>query len=380
MVRFSGNGNNNQLECKHLEQVSKTESSKCLTAQQYSFDVVFNTKSAANITLNLVREFNKYKGTSKQPRGLMQNKKEQLWNLMLSLYSEIDVLLEAEDKCQRVYSPCYVMGDIHGNIEDLLSLEKAIWKQLPCIGANYLFLGDYVDRGQWGLECALYLFAFKILCPNKVTMLRGNHEVRSLQSHYTYKRECISKYGEMFGLKVWELTNRIFDKLPVSALVDDAVYCAHGGIPHNSQDVEEIAKIKRELRDPEAESTTAWEILWSDPCHMQQFYEIAELLNINSNSSSTLPGYIKNTKRGTAYLFNEVGANNFLRKNGLTHIIRAHEVPPLGYTFHFFNKCATIFSCSHYCGNDNDCGFILADNQRLRVIHLDTVNNASATD
>ena len=75
------------------------------------------------------------------------------------------------------YSPCYIIGDIHGNIEDLLSMSKTLWPTMPCVGSSFLFLGDYVDRGQWGLECALYLVAFKVLCPNKVTMLRGNHEV-----------------------------------------------------------------------------------------------------------------------------------------------------------------------------------------------------------
>ncbi|KAH9418960.1 hypothetical protein DERP_011053 [Dermatophagoides pteronyssinus] len=348
-----------------------------LTAQQYSIETVFNRNSAANIIINLVRDFSNNKGTVRNPNGLMQDRKEDLWKLLLSINGELELLLKNEYKCHKIYSPCFIMGDIHGNIEDLFSLEKALWKQIPCIGANYLFLGDYVDRGQWGFECAMYLFAFKILCPNKVTLLRGNHEVRLIQSNYTYKRECINKYGDIFGLKIWELTNRIFDKLPVCALVDDCIFCAHGGLPRSATEIEQLIKIKQELKDPERESRAAWEILWSDPCHMQQYLEVADLLNLNPDN---LNGFIKNTKRGTAFLFNENGATNFLRKNGLTHIIRAHEVPPNGYTFHFGNKCVTIFSCSHYCGNDNDCACILADTQKLRVIQLDTVNNSSATD
>lgn len=238
-------------------------------------------------------------------------------------------------------------------------MERALWKRIPCVGANYLFLGDYVDRGQWGLECALYIMAFKCLCPNKVTMLRGtincfselvsiinltinssigNHEVRNLQtctfrcpllsidwysflhfSDYTYKRECVIKYGEEFGIKIWEVTNQIFDKLPVAATVDDAIYCAHGGIPRSVQTIAQINQMKKELPNPEVDSAVAWEILWSDPCHAQQFNDICNFKGINPKTTS---GYIHNTRRGTAFLFNEVGANGFLQQNGLTHIVR----------------------------------------------------------
>lgn len=344
--------------------------------QKYSNEVTFNGHSAANIAITLIRMFNKTKGNPKNPKGLLASRKEHLWTLLLSLYNDLDVLLKHESKCQKVYSPVYVIGDIHGNLEDLLTLELCLWKQIPCVGANYLFLGDYVDRGQWGLECTIYIMAFKILCPNKVTMLRGNHEVRNLQAHYTYKKECVMKYGEQMGLKVWELTNRVYDKLPVCALIDDSIYCAHGGIPHSSQDTDELIKIQRELPEPEKESTAAWEILWSDPCHMQQFWEAVEVCE---NSDSCYEGYIRNNKRGTAYLFNEVGAGNFLKRNGLSHIIRAHEVPRNIFQFHFGDKCITIFSCSHYCGNDNECATILVDNERMRIIELDTANNSSAT-
>ena len=70
----------------------------------------------------------------------------------------------------------------------------------------------------------------------------------------------------------------------------------------------------------------------------------------------------------------------FLRKNSLTHVVRAHEVPTNGFFFHFDKKCATIFSCSHYCGNNNECAVMFVDRDQLRVVRIDTTNNASATD
>lgn len=220
------------------------------------------------------------------------------------------------------------------------------------------------------------------------------------------------------GLKVFELTNRIYDQLPVCGLVDDAIYCAHGGLPKSAKTVEQIVEVKRDLRDPEKESNIAWEILWSDPANEQEFVDTCEQKAVDPKTSG---GFVFNTKRGTAFKFNEAGADSFLKANGLTHIVRAHEVAPVsvflpvkklrfimffillqpGYVFHFINKCVTIFrfdlyicklgkltlklvafvcSTSHYCGNNNLCGFILADNQRLRVIHMDTAANGSATD
>ena len=190
-VCFNFNG---QMTSKKLAQVDvipkqSTDQQGPTTAQQYSVECVFHADSAANSVIKLVREFNDHKGTTTRPRGLLQDKAEDLWKLVIVLHQQIDTLLEEESKCQKAFAPCYVVGDIHGNLEDLFSLERTLWKSMPCVGANYLFLGDYVDRGKWGLECALYLVAFKVLCPNHVIMLRGNHEVRSLQQNYSYKRE-----------------------------------------------------------------------------------------------------------------------------------------------------------------------------------------------
>ena len=347
------------------------------TSSMYSIEYVFNKHSAANVAIKLIHQFNKVKGTNKEPKGMLTENPSFLWQLTVALTNDIEVLINEEDKCPRVFSPCYIIGDIHGNLEDLLSLEKSIWKRFPCVGANYLFLGDYVDRGRWSLECTLYIMSLKILMPNKVLMLRGNHEVRILQAAYTYKQECCTKYGEDYGLKIWEATNRVFDKLPVAAVVDDAIYCAHGGIPRSAKTIAEINAVKKELSNPEAESNIVWEILWSDPCHAQQFNDVCSFMRVNPKEQE---GFVRNNKRGTAFLFNEIGANGFLQQNGLTHIVRAHEVPPRGYAFHFGTKCITIFSCSHYCGNDNACSCLLADNQVLRVIRLDTVNNAPATE
>nr|XP_027201910.1 uncharacterized protein LOC113795879 isoform X1 [Dermatophagoides pteronyssinus] len=344
-----------------------------LAALNYSKEIQFNFESSvSNLLITLIRQFNPDKGTNRKPKGLLENDPELLWKLVNVLCNDMERLLDHEDKCVRIQSPCYVIGDIHGNLDDLLQMEQVLWKRLPCMGSNFLFLGDYVDRGQWSIECCLYLMSFKILCPNKVTLLRGNHEVRSLQTYYTYKNECLRKYGKIYGEYIWESTNKVFDKLPISATIDASIFCSHGGIPKTAQTLNEINQIKRKLVDPEKESISAWEILWSDPCHNQQFVEMCNFFGIDHQETN---GYLSNMKRGTAYQFNEFAATRFLHKNGLRRMIRAHEVPQMGYQFHFNGKCLTIFSCSHYCGNQNHCALILIDQQILRIIRLDTYDN-----
>ncbi len=237
--------------------------------------------------------------------------------------------------------------------QDLLSMERTLWRRFPEVnGMHYLFLGDYVDRGRWSVECALYLFAMKILRPGNVTLLRGNHEVRDIQVKYTYYYECRSKYGDALGQEVWALTNRVFDHLPLCAVVDENLYCAHGGLPYSAQTLEEISvSIPVELATPEQECDVAWEIMWSDPMAPEMFREAIQLLDAEQ-IARLRPGFIYNTKRATAFFFNDQGAGTFLADNQLTHIIRAHEVPKFGFIFHFNFKCTTIFSCSHYCGKE----------------------------
>ena len=160
----------NNMTYKRLPQVELQQNPPdgSFTAQRYSLEYIFNPYSSANAMLKILHEFVKNKGTVEKPLGVMHNRKADFYKLLLQLYHDVSLLLDKEFKCKKVYSPCYVIGDIHGNIEDLLSMERTLWFQKPCI-TNFIFLGDYVDRGQWGLECALYLVALKILCPNKVS-------------------------------------------------------------------------------------------------------------------------------------------------------------------------------------------------------------------
>lgn len=177
-------------------------------------------------------------------------------------------------------------GDLHGNFQDLVAFEKSLWRIGPALSpANFLMLGDYVDRGVHSVEVVTYLLAHKLMSPGKITLLRGNHETRLQNSHPGYnpsfKDSCVLLFGKDTGETVWECVNRVFDALPLAAIVDHSIFCVHGGIPWpgaiRRKDaaqgqaglVAEINKIPKDLPQPdpcaEGGHILAWDLMWNDP-------------------------------------------------------------------------------------------------------------------
>lgn len=348
-----------------------------------SISFVFTSNLKLKFLMNKIREFNKTKGTFRVFRGLFQdvgvNQMQMFYENIRDICNEVAKLLESEDRVLRVQDPCYVIGDIHGNLEDLLTLEDKLWKSVPLLTCNYLFLGDYVDRGKWGFECFLYLMILKLIAPNKVFLLRGNHEIRAIQIKYSFHKELIRKYGNTFGSRIFELYNAVFDRLPFCAVIRSQIFCCHGGIPYTIKDLNTLElETPRVCKEPEAEAIWQWEILWSDPLDYNKFGETAEILGMSPDAYGG--GYLPNLKRGTSFVFNEYAIESFFKLNNLSYVIRAHEVPAEGFRFNFGTLCTTIFSCSHYCGADNESATILVPQEsRIRIIRIDTSNNAPAT-
>ena len=219
-----------------------------------------------------------------------------------------------------------------------------VWRSnVYFFSSNLLFLGDYVDRGPNSVECILYLLCMKAIAPHRVHLLRGNHETRQLQREYTFHNEVTEKFGVEGGFAetIFDAFNAVFDVMPLVAIVDESIYCAHGGIPSQAT-LSQIAAIPSPL-EAIADPSVANEILWNDPITDK---EHADLMNndatVANNTAEHPDGFPSNTRRGTACYFSEYALRRFLAANALSHVIRAHECIPVSENS-LFSKFVHLF-------------------------------------
>ena len=230
-------------------------------------------------------------------------------------------------------APLHVCGDIHGQYYDLLR----IFEHCGYPGDyNYLFLGDYVDRGKQSLETVCLLMCYKIKYPEKVTLLRGNHESSVTNRIYGFYDECKRRYN----IRLWKSFTDLFNYLPVAALIDDKILCMHGGLSPDLKSIQNIQDISRPTEIPD--QGLLCDLLWSDPDK--------EAVDYDEND------------RGVSVIFGEKVVTDFNKKNDLDLIIRAHQVVDDGYEFFANRQLITIFSAPNYCGEfDNSAGIMIID-------------------
>ncbi|XP_065861805.1 serine/threonine-protein phosphatase PP1 isozyme 3-like isoform X2 [Euphorbia lathyris] len=233
-------------------------------------------------------------------------------------------------------APIKICGDIHGQYPDLLKLFE--YGGLPP-RSNYLFLGDYVDRGKQSLESICLLLAYKIRYPENFFLLRGNHECASLNRIYGFYDECKRR----FNVRLWKMFTDCFNCLPVAALIDDKILCMHGGLSPDLHNLNQIRNLPRPTSVPE--SGLLCDLLWSDP-------------------SNEIQGWGAN-ERGVSYIFGADRVFDFLRKHDLDLICRAHQVVEDGYEFFANRQLVTIFSAPNYCGEFDNAGAIMSVDENL---------------
>lgn len=242
-------------------------------------------------------------------------------NTVNTILDGIEQIFDNEPNVLYLEPPIVIAGDTHGQLEDVIYMFQ---KTEDC-PQRYLFLGDYVDRGPFSIELLCILLLLKYNSPNNIFMLRGNHETKEVNNMYGFINELVEKYGEEEGNTLWNRCNAIFEKMPLAAVIDNRIFCVHGGLAPNLEYVDQIKEYNRKTQ-PELNSIVG-NMLWSDPSNVEDY---------------------KRSERRSGYLFGEKHVKQFLNNNNFQKIVRSHEMAD-GYQEMFNGKLITVWSAPNYC-------------------------------
>ncbi|KAJ6239113.1 serine/threonine-protein phosphatase 6 catalytic subunit [Anaeramoeba flamelloides] len=266
---------------------------------------------------------------------------------VIDISNKITELLIEENNLLFISGPVTVVGDIHGQFFDLLLLFKESGydnfpDQTP--PHKYIFLGDYVDRGNYSLEVILALFILKLL----------NHECRAITKVYGFYEECFNRYQD---LSIWKVIMNVFDFFSIGAVVDQSLFCVHGGLSPHTFNFFEMKNIWRFQEIPSDGGLC--DLLWSDP---------------TDDIEQWTP-----SPRGTGWYFGEKVVDKFLKVNNMSLICRSHQLAPRGYYWWFEQdplkpkkkKVCTIWSAPNYCyTSGNEASVLIFENKDVQKFIL----------
>ena len=256
------------------------------------------------------------------------------YQMVYEILDKVEDIFQKEPILLEIEPPVHVVGDIHGNYDDLLRIfdQKGYPPQ-----EKYLFLGDYVDRGKYGVEVMIHLFCLKLLFPDKIYLLRGNHECVNISMNYGFYEEVCSKYVN--GALFYQF-HSVFKGLPIAVIIGRKIICLHGGISPEFTSLEEFRK-KEKPTDIDLPSQKIFQdILWGDPRDDEEEF--------------------KPNNRGLGFFFNSKALDRFLDDNNLQLLIRSHELCSDGYEYPYKedDSCITVFSNTDYCSKANKASVI----------------------
>lgn len=232
--------------------------------------------------------------------------------------------------------PVKIVGDVHGQYTDLIRMFEMCGFPPE---SNFLFLGDYVDRGKQSLETILLLLCYKLKYPENFFLLRGNHECANVTRVYGFYDECKRRCN----IKVWKGFIDTFNCIPIAAIVAGKIFCVHGGLSPSLSHMDDIRQIARPTDVPDYGLLN--DLLWSDPADMDNDWESNE--------------------RGVSYCFGKKVIMEFLQRHDFDLVCRAHMVVEDGYEFFNDRILVTVFSAPNYCGEFDNWGAVMSVSAEL---------------
>ncbi|VIO98288.1 Uncharacterized protein BM_BM4558 [Brugia malayi] len=273
-------------------------------------------------------------GTKKE---IQMNQKITLEEI-LALMSTAGLIMMEEGSLVEVEVPIKVVGDIHGQYEDMHKLFGIIGK-VPEV--KMIFLGDYIDRGPQSIETIIYLLCLKVKYRDRIFLLRGNHETPAVNRIYGFYNECALKYG----VGLWWDFQSFFNRMPMAGLISKRVLCMHGGLSPHLTSLEQIRQIKRPCEP--LDRGLLIDLVWSDPTNKGDgwFY----------------------SPRGLSYSFGKGALLAACKLLKIDLVIRAHQVVQDGYELMVGEKLITIFSAPNYAGLFNNAGAVVCIDDDLQA-------------
>ncbi|XP_015058465.1 serine/threonine-protein phosphatase BSL3-like isoform X1 [Solanum pennellii] len=291
-----------------------------------------------------------------KPRGWKPPARREFFldcNEIADLCDSAERIFASEPTVLQLRAPIKIFGDLHGQFGDLMRLFDEYGSPSTAgdiAYIDYLFLGDYVDRGQHSLETITLLLALKVEYPHNIHLIRGNHEASDINALFGFRIECIERLGERDGIWAWHRINRLFNWLPLAALIEKKIICMHGGIGRSINHVEQIESIQRPIT-MEAGSIVLMDLLWSDP-----------------TENDSVEGLRPNARGPGLVTFGPDRVMEFCNNNDLQLIVRAHECVMDGFERFAQGHLITLFSATNYCGTANNAGAILVLGRDLVVV------------
>lgn len=241
---------------------------------------------------------------------------------LAELIEEAFKVLSSEEPLIEVSANRVLMvGDTHGDFESTKSLIKRFLSNYD----KLIFLGDYVDRGYEQVGNINYLLSLKVAMPEKIILLRGNHETPTANMYYGFREQAYSKYG----LEGYQLYSMVFSQLPFIVILNEEVVILHGGIPKPIPKTSELRSLKKGLVDLNERNPSEFQILWNDP-------------------REEVSGFTPSIRGHGIFFFGEDVFSEFMEVNGFKFMVRAHEVFENGFKYFFNERLLSIFSAKWY--------------------------------